>query len=75
MFAQAMEMGMMETIGFSWRDTDRIIARLKTVTAAQVKDVAARYFGDDALTVAVLDPQPLPQGEKAHKAPPATSRH
>jgi zinc protease len=59
MFAQAMEMGMMETVGFSWRDTDRIIARLKTVTAAQVKDVAARYFSDDVLTVAVLDPQPM----------------
>jgi zinc protease len=60
MFAQAMEMGQMETIGFSWKDSDRIIERLKTVTAEQVKAVAAKYFGDDGLTVAVLDPQPMP---------------
>lgn len=60
MFAQAMEMGQMETIGFSWKDSDRIIERLKKVTADQVKAVAAKYFGDEALTVAVLDPQPMP---------------
>ena len=60
MFAQAMEMGQMETIGFSWKDSDRIIERLKLVTAAQVKAVAGKYFSDDGLTVAVLEPLPMP---------------
>lgn len=73
MFAQGMEMAQMETIGFSWRDTERIIKRLEGVTAAQVKDVAARYFGDDGLTVGVLDPQPLPEG--SHKKPVSGVRH
>ena len=33
-------------------------------TAEQVKAVAGHYFGDDQLTVAVLQPQPL---DKTHK--------
>ena len=74
MFAQAMEMGQMETIGFSWKDTDAIIERLKKVTADQVKAVAGKYFGDDGLTVAVLDPQPMP--DKPMRAKPAAGgRH
>ena len=74
MFAQAMEMGQMETAGFSWKDIDRMTERLKAVTAAQVKAVAAKYFGDDALTVAVLDPQPIPNNLKP-RAKPAGVRH
>jgi len=73
MFAQAMEMGQMETIGFSWKDSDRIIERLKGVTGEQVKAVAGKYFGDDGLTVAVLDPQPMP--DKKPQAKPAGMRH
>ena len=69
MFAQGMEMGQMETIGFSWRDTDRIIDRLKQVSAAQVKEVAARFFKDEGLTVAVLDPQPMPAQPRAKALP------
>jgi zinc protease len=73
MFAQAMEMGQMETIGFSWKDSDRMIERLKGVTAEQVKAVAGKYFGDDGLTVAVLDPQPMSEAPK--RAKPAGGRH
>ena len=36
---------------------DRLIAALQWITPAQVQSVAARYFGDDALTVAHLLPQ------------------
>ncbi len=59
MFAQAMEMGELETVGLGWRATDLMIERLKAVTAADVARVAKAYFGDDTLTVGVLDPQPL----------------
>jgi zinc protease len=38
---------------------------LQDVTAAQVQEVAKRFFNDDSLTVAVLDPQPLPIRAKA----------
>ena len=74
MFAQAMEMGQMETIGFSWQDSDRMIDRLKAVTAEQVKAVAGKYFGDEGLTVAVLDPQPMPD-QPARSRPAAGGRH
>lgn len=45
--------------GYPLDSNERLIARLRQVTAAQVQAVAAKYFGDDALTVATLIPQPL----------------
>jgi zinc protease len=56
-------------------DTDaRLIARLRAVTSAQVQAVAAKYFGDDALTVATLLPQPVDTTRKPRVAP-AGARH
>jgi len=43
------------------------------VTAAEVQAVARKYFGDDGLTVAYLDPQPL-SGKKP-AGPPAGLIH
>jgi zinc protease len=70
-FAQAMELGELESSGLSYRDADRIPERFKTITAEQVKSVAAKYLVDDGLTAAVLDPQPLSSGASAHAAPAA----
>jgi zinc protease len=58
-FAQAMELGELESSGLSFRDADRIPERYKAVTKQQVQSVAAKYLVDDGLTVALLDPQPL----------------
>jgi zinc protease len=58
-FAQALELGELESTGLSYRDADRIPERLKAITAEQIRAAAARYLVDDGLTVAVLDPQPL----------------
>jgi zinc protease len=69
MFAQAMEIGMLETIGFSHEDDETMIKQLKTVTSDEIKRVAGQYFSDATLTVAVLDPQPLPAGKAAQPAP------
>jgi len=71
-FGQAMEIGMMELSGLSHRDIDRIIEKLREVSAAQVQAVAQKYFGDDSLTVATLYPLPL---EDKKPAPVATLRH
>lgn len=71
-FGQAMEMGTMEMSGLSYADIDRIIDKLKTVTAEQVQAVARKYFTDDTLTVATLVPLPLSE-KKA--APPKGMRH
>ncbi|KAB2938891.1 MAG: insulinase family protein [Rhodocyclaceae bacterium] len=64
MMAQAMEIGRLEAAGVRWRDIGTLIEKLRGVTAAEVQAVAKKYFGDDSLTVAALDPQPLPEGGK-----------
>jgi zinc protease len=72
MFAQTMEIGMMEATGLSYKDIDPIIQRLQQVTGPQVQAVAKKYFGDDTLTVGVLDPQPL---DGKPRRPSAAPRH
>lgn len=72
MFAQAMEIGQLESSGISHRLNTRIIEKLQAVSADQIKAVAQEYFGDDQLTVAELDPQPLPQ---TPRPPAAKLRH
>ena len=46
---------------------DKLLAELKKITSDDVKTVAAKYFGDDQLTVGTLVPQPLPEGSKAQR--------
>jgi zinc protease len=57
--AQARELGSNWVQGLPLDASERIVARLQAVTAAQVQAVAAKYFGDDQLTVATLRPLPL----------------
>ncbi|MDR2507226.1 MAG: insulinase family protein [Candidatus Accumulibacter sp.] len=76
MFGQAMEIGQMEMSGFSFRHEKRLIEKLRRVTADEVRAVAKKYFDDDHLTVAGLDPQPLPiKSPESRAASPRTSRH
>jgi zinc protease len=72
-FGQAMEIGQFETAGLSHRDIDRVLERVKAVTIEQVRATAKQYFVDDALTVVVLEPQPLGQA-KPRPSPPGV-RH
>jgi zinc protease len=73
-FNQAQELGSYWALGLPLDAGDRVIERLRAVTAEQVQAVAAKYFGDDQLTVAVLLPQPLDTTRKP-RTPPAGSRH
>ncbi|WHZ12347.1 MAG: M16 family peptidase [Burkholderiaceae bacterium] len=73
LFAQARELGSDWIEGLPPDAEDSIIARLRAVTAEQVKAVAAKYFGDDQLTVGVLVPQPV-DATKPRKAVPADLR-
>ena len=59
LMAQAMEIGQAEAVGVHWRDHDKLLEKIRGVTADEVQAVARKYFGDDTLTVAVLDPQPI----------------
>ncbi len=72
MFAQAMEIGQLEAVGLSYRQDARMIEKLQAVSADQVRAVAQNYFRDEQLTVAELDPQPLPP---SLRVPSATPRH
>ena len=58
-FYQGMQIGILETVGLGWQRKDEYVDRVNAVTAEQVQQVARRYFTDDRLTVAVLDPLPL----------------
>jgi zinc protease len=58
-FAQAMEIGMSEMEGVSWRSLDKIIDNIQKVSSRDIQEVIKKYLIDDQLTIAVLDPQPL----------------
>ncbi len=73
-FSQARSLGANWATGLPLDTDNVVIERLRKVTAQQVQDVAARYFGDDALTVGTLIPQPPDPNRKPRK-PPAGSRH
>lgn len=73
-FGQAMEIGSMEMAGISFRNIDRIIEKLAAVTPEQVQAVAQKFFSDEQLTVATL--QPLPLSAQAERKPaPSGLRH
>jgi zinc protease len=71
---QARELGGYWAQGLPLDAGERLIERLKAVTAAQVQAVAARYFGDDQLTVGALRPQPVDK-ERKPRTPPPGLRH
>jgi zinc protease len=68
MFFQARQIASLESAGISHRTLDLQLAKLREVTPEQVREVARKYFQDDALTIATLDPQPL---EGARRAKPS----
>jgi len=67
-FYQAMEVGMLDTIGLPWQIKDEYVDKILSVTAEQVQQVANKYLTDDRLTVAVLDPLPMESKEQAKSA-------
>ena len=71
---QARELGTYWVEELPLDTSERMIARLRAITADQVKAVAAKYFGDDQLTVGVLRPQPVDPTRKP-RAAPAGLRH
>lgn len=73
-FNQARELGGYWVQGLPPDAGAQLMLRLRGVTAQQVQAVAARYFGDDQLTVAVLQPQPLDKTRKPRQ-PLLGSRH
>ncbi|MGZ8152819.1 MAG: M16 family metallopeptidase [Methylovulum sp.] len=58
-FYQAMQLGMLETVGLGWQKADEYVSKINQVTAEQVRDVARKYLIEDHLNIAYLDPQPI----------------
>jgi zinc protease len=77
MFAQAMEIGILESVGLGWRHAEAYVAQVQAVTAAQVQQAAQKYLTEDRLTVAVLEPLPgraQPQRDPGATVPPHVDR-
>lgn len=72
-FGQAMEIGRALTVGLSVSDIDLMIEQLKSVTAAEVQAVAARYFSPDQMTVGTISPLPIDPNRK--NEPPKGLHH
>ena len=73
-FNQARELGSNWVQGMPADTSTRVIAALRTITGAEVQAVAAKYFGDDQMTMATLLPQPIDPNRKP-RTPAAGSRH
>jgi zinc protease len=69
LFNQARELGSQWVLDLPADFDEQLLARLRAVTPQQVQDVAARYFGDDQLTVGELLPQPRDPNQPRRAAP------
>lgn len=56
MFGRARQIGVLSNAGLPPDSTEVQVRKLQEVTAEQVRAVAARYFGSEGMTVAVLRP-------------------
>lgn len=73
-FAQAMEIGMSEMEGISWRSLDKIIDNIQKVSSKDIQLVINKYLVDDQLTIAILDPQPV-SAQAVRKSGTSGMRH
>lgn len=75
MMGQAFNLGTQWILGLPPDAEDRLLAHLMAITPEHIQAVAAKYFGDDTLNIATLDPQPRPPGQPARRpALPLTGR-
>jgi zinc protease len=58
-FYQAMQLGILETVGLGWQVKQDYLKRVQQVTGEQVQAVAKKYLIQDQLTVGLLDPLPI----------------
>lgn len=72
-FYQAMQLGMLETVGIGWEKVDEYVDQINRISAEQVQEVARKYLSEDKLTVAYLSPQPIT--EQKQKSSVAGGRH
>ena len=74
-FSQARELGSNWIQGLPLDASARLIAQLRTVTAVEVQEVAAKYFVDDQMTLSTLLPQPADPKRKPRQPGVAVDGH
>lgn len=57
MSEQATLLGLLETVGLSWKLADQFTDKIKAVTPGQIQQVMQKYFDEKRLTVAELIPE------------------
>ncbi|WP_040535998.1 M16 family metallopeptidase [Legionella drancourtii] len=60
-FGQANELGLLETVGLGWKKADDYTQAINAVTAEQIQQTAQRYFQENNMTVATLEPETQPK--------------
>ncbi len=58
-FIQAMELGILTTLNLNANQGHIDLEKIQTITSQQIQDTAKRYFNDNNLTIAYLNPQSL----------------
>ena len=58
-FYQAMQLGILETVGLGWQTKSQYLDKIQSVSPQQVQQVARKYLTNDQLTVAILEPLPI----------------
>ncbi len=71
MSEQATLLGLLETVGLSWKMADDFADKIKAVTPEQIQQVAQKYFQTVRLTVAELVPEQAQTQEQAQPPAPA----
>ncbi|MCE0722381.1 insulinase family protein [Legionella sp. PC1000] len=57
-FGQASELGLLETIGIGWQKAGEYTKAINAITPQQIQQTAQRYFQENNMTTAILEPQP-----------------
>jgi zinc protease len=68
-FGQAMEIGVLETIGIGHQASIAYVSKINAVTAKQIQEVAKLYFTPQNMTVATLVPNTPPTNQAKAGAP------
>ena len=58
-FYQAMQLGILETVGLGWKVKQDYLREIQQISGKQVQAVAKKYLTAEQLTVALLDPLPI----------------
>ena len=63
-FGQAMEIGLLETLGLGWKTAEIYNDRIESITPEQIQEAAKRYLREEAMTEAQLFPLSQPEGQR-----------